>query len=109
MNIINLTPHAITLRTDAQEQTFPASGNIARVPQATTSTGKTIAGFPVYTSAFGQVEMPEPVEGTFFIVSAMVMTALNGTRGDVVAPRTDNTAIRNDAGHIVAVTGWLQQ
>jgi hypothetical protein len=108
MNIINLTPHAITLRTDAQEQTFPASGTVARVPQETTATGKTVAGFPVHTSSFGQVVMPEPIEGTVFIVSAMVLSALAGTRQDVVAPRTDATAIRNDAGHIIAVTGWLQ-
>ena len=52
--------------------------------------------------------MPEPIEDTFFIVSAMVLSALAGTRQDVVAPRTDNTAIRNEAGHIIAVTGWLQ-
>lgn len=108
MNVINLTPHAITLRFDAQEITFPASGIVARVPQTTFDLGKSIAGFPVYTSTFGQVEMPKPAEDTFFIVSAMVMSALKGTRQDVVAPKTDNTAIRNEAGHIIAVTGWLQ-
>ena len=108
MTIINLTPHAITLRLDTVETTFPASGIVARVPQATTSLGKTIAGFPVYTSTFGQVEMPEPVEGVYYIVSAMVLSALADTREDVVAPRTDSTAIRNEAGHIIAVTGWLQ-
>jgi len=108
MNLINLTPHAIVVRTDAQEVIFPTSETVARVQQTTVSLGKTIAGFPVYMSSFGQVEMPEPVEGTVFIVSAMVLSALADTRSDVVAPRTDNTAIRNDAGHIIAVTGWLQ-
>ena len=108
MTILNLTPHAITLRTDVAEKTFPASDVVARVPQTTFNEGKTIAGFPVYSSVFGQVEMPEPVEGVVFIVSAMVLSALAGTRQDVVAPRTDNTAIRNEAGHIIAVTGWLQ-
>jgi hypothetical protein len=108
MNIINLTPHAIVVRTNVQEQTFPASGIVARVPQTTVDTGATVAGFPVYNSTFGQVEMPEPVKDTIYIVSGMVLTALGGTRQDVVAPRTDSTAIRNEAGHIVAVTGWLQ-
>ena len=108
MNVINLTPHAITLRTDAGETTFPPSDTIARVQQETVGTGKTVAGFPVYTSQFGNVIMPEPVEDTYYIVSAMVLTALAGTRSDVVAPRTDATAIRNEAGHIIAVTGWLQ-
>ena len=96
------------MRLDTVETTFPVSDVVARVQQTTSSLGKTIAGFPVYMSSFGQVEMPEPIEGTMFIVSAMVLTALAGTREDVVAPRTDNTAIRNDAGHIIAVTGWLQ-
>jgi hypothetical protein len=108
MNIINLTPHAITLRTDAQEVIFLVSDTIARVQQETIATGNTVAGFPVYTSAFGSVIMPDAVEDTYYIVSAMVLTALAGTRQDVVAPRTDATAIRNEAGHIVAVTGWLQ-
>jgi hypothetical protein len=108
MNVINLTPHAITLRFEGEETTFPVSDTIARVPQSTTELGKTIAGFPVYSSVFGQVEIPEAVEDTVYIVSAMVLSALAGTREDVVAPRTDGTAIRNEAGHIVAVTGWLQ-
>ena len=108
MTILNLTPHAITLRTDAQEVTFPVSDTIARVQQETIATGKTVAGFPVHTSAFGSVIMPDAVEDTYYIVSAMVLTALAGTRQDVVAPRTDSTAIRNEAGHIIAVTGWLQ-
>ena len=108
MTILNLTPHAITLRLDTVETTFEPSDVVARVNQTTTSAGKTVAGFPVYTSTFGQVDMPEPVEGVVFIVSAMVLSALAGTRQDVVAPRTDATAIRNDAGHIIAVTGWLQ-
>lgn len=108
MNVINLTPHAITLHFEGEETTFPVSDTIARVPQKTIVIDKTVAGFPVYTSTYGQVEIPEAVEGTVYIVSAMVMSALNGTRNDVVAPRTDSTAIRNEAGHIVAVTGWLQ-
>jgi len=38
----------------------------------------------------------------------MVLSALKGTRSDVISPKTDSTAIRNEKGHIVAVRGWLQ-
>lgn len=108
MNIINLTPHPIVLDVDGTQTTFPTSGSIARVSQTTTGTGMFIAGAEISTSTFGSVEMPTPQENTMFIVSAMVLTALSGSRKDVIAPKTDATAIRNEAGHIIAVKGWLQ-
>lgn len=107
MNIINLTPHPIVLDVDGTRTTFPASGIVARVSQETVGTGKFLAGAEISSSTFGSVEMPEAVSGTVYIVSGMVLTALGNTRSDVVAPKTDVTAIRNEAGHIVAVRGWL--
>ena len=107
MKIINLTPHPITLDVDGATTTFPTSGIVARVAQSTEETGLVIAGAPVGTSTFGNVEMPAPEADTYYIVSAMVLTALGGSRKDVIAPRTDATAIRNEAGHIIAVRGWL--
>lgn len=108
MNVINLTPHPIVLDVEGTLTTFPASGIVARVSQTTVGTGMFVAGAEISTSTFGTVEMPTAVEGTIFIVSAMVLTALGGSRKDVIAPKTDATAIRNEAGHIVAVRGWLQ-
>jgi len=107
MNIINLTPHPIVLDVDGVRTTFPVSGTVARVAQTTVETGLVIAGASVGTSTFGNVEMPAPEADTYYIVSAMVLTALSGSRKDVIAPRTDATAIRNEAGHIIAVKGWL--
>lgn len=106
--IVNLTPHPIVLDVNGKQITFPASGIIARVSQTTTGTGIFVEGAEISTSTFGKVDMPEPKADTMFIVSAMVLGALNGSRKDVIAPRTDNTAIRNELGHIVAVKGWLQ-
>jgi hypothetical protein len=108
MNIINLTPHSIVLDVDGVQTTFPTSGIVARVSQVTVGTGMFIAGAEISTSTFGAVEMPATIDGTMFIVSAMVLTALGNSRLDVIAPKTDATAIRNEAGHIVAVKGWLQ-
>jgi hypothetical protein len=42
-----------------------------------------------------------------YVVSAVVLTALNGARDDVVAPDTAH-AIRDDNGRIVAVPGFVR-
>lgn len=52
--------------------------------------------------------MPEHKENTFYIVSAIVLSALKGTRVDVIAPDTGNTAIRNDKGQIIAVSRFTK-
>jgi hypothetical protein len=109
MTIVNLTPHAITLRDSADnDTTIPASGQVARVATTTTMGGYTVAGLPVQTSVTGAVTgLPAPTYGTIYIVSGMVLAALAGTgRGDVFAPATgpQDGAVRNDRGHIMAVT-----
>lgn len=107
--VINLTPHAITLQVGDVATTFQPSGTVARVQQETLPMRLTVAGGQVHTSSFGEVlDIPQPQLGTYYIVSGMVLSALNGARADVIAPKTDTTAIRNDKGHIISVTGWLQ-
>jgi len=109
MTIINLTPHAITLKVGETSTTFAPSGTLARVQQSTQDAGFSVAGANVSTNSFGEVlGLPEPQEDVFLIVSGLVLSALQGSRADVIAPRTDSTAVRNEQGHIVAVTGWLQ-
>jgi phenylacetate-coenzyme A ligase PaaK-like adenylate-forming protein len=67
-----------------------------------TDTGDTVSGLPVIRRTFGDVTgLPE--DGTPCIVSAMVIGAVQG-RANTYAPDTGATAIRNDKGHIVAVT-----
>jgi hypothetical protein len=108
MTFINLTPHAITIRLAAGDITVPASGQIARVSTSTAET-RQIGGIPVQISTTGEVTgLPAP-GSSVFIVSGMVLEALKNrgvTRSDVVAPATgpQDGAIRNDSGHIVAVT-----
>lgn len=144
--IINLTPHAITLRAaDGTETTIPprpaSEGGAARVT-STPGTLATVEGIPVPVASpttFGEVAgLPAPAEpgltawdydlmlhehevtcgvaghpgtrpGTFFIVSAIVGAALHAsgsTRTDVLCPGTGpaDGAVRNEQGHIVAVT-----
>ena len=106
--IINLTPHPINLRVDGIETIFPKTDMIARVDSLSVETDLVIAGAKVSITQFGDVTgLPSQKEGTFLIVSGLVLSALKGTRSDCIAPKTDTTAIRNEAGHIIAVTGWV--
>ena len=109
MNLVNLTPHPIVLLgADGNYHAIPASGAVARVSSAPGAL-EAVAGVPVPVAGrqtFGAVEgLPAPVEGVIYIVSALVL-ARCGDRDDVVGPGTgpNDGAIRNEKGHVVAVT-----
>ena len=108
--LVNCTPHALTLRAaDGTDTILPPSGTVARVT-STPGALATVEGLPVPVAGaqtFGAVEgLPAPVAGTFFVVSALVLGALKGSREDVLGPGTgpNDNAVRNDKGHVVAVT-----
>ena len=111
MTITNLTPHALVLiAPDGTETVVPASGTVARVG-STPGTVEAREGFPCMVASptvFGEVTgLPEAQEGTMFIVSGMVGSALAGAgRRDVFMPGTgpNDDARRNPAGHITGVT-----
>jgi len=107
--MLNLTPHAIVIQSDnGTSVTIPPSGMVARV--ATTETvvsevrvdGTTV---PVVARQFGQVTgLPETDEAC--IVSSLVLDAVRVQqpwRKRVYAPDTGATAIRDEAGRIIAV------
>jgi len=111
--LTNLTPHALTLRNPETgvETVIPPSGTVAR--WATVDFERvleTVPGVPVPVASapvFGGAEgLPEPTPGTLFIVSSLVLQALKGSRPDVLGPGTgpNDNAVRNDKGHVVAVT-----
>lgn len=118
--MLNLTPHAITLKClDGSEITFQPSGVVARVttiesvvgtrdvwphgvPECDEQGNSTGSRIPVVSRTLGEAEgLPE--EGVECLVSAMVLSAVPGRKG-VYAPDSGPTAIRNEKGHIVAVT-----
>lgn len=110
-NLINLTPHAIVLNNGMR---FEPSGNIARV----TTTEKQVAesnGIKLFVTEYGDVEnLPNPVDGIAFIVSAMVFNAVKekyaNMRKDVISPLTSGKDVkRDDKGHIVSVEGFNYQ
>ena len=101
--MINLTPHEIVIRTSRGDIVLPPSGIVARVATAEVDAGTFgPEAIPVVRRTLGDVTgMPEA--GVPCIVSAMVAAAVPG-RASVFAPDTGSTAIRNESGHVVAVT-----
>jgi hypothetical protein len=112
MNFVNLTPHALTLRaTDGTDTIVPPSGAVARVGTVPGAAMGEAGGIALFSrTEFGAVEgLPEPEAGTIFIVSGLVAGRVFG-RDDVFSPGTGpkDGAIRNEAGHIIAVTRLVQ-
>lgn len=101
--MINLTPHAITLRLpDGQDVTLQPSGTVARVSMADEIVG-TVAGVPLIRRRPGPViGLPDGDQPC--IVSSMVLAALPAGAPGVYAPDTGSTAIRDERGLVIAVT-----
>lgn len=100
MTFVNCTPHAIVLN---DGRVFDPSGQVARV-----SSSHTTFTDDVCTVKYGELTgVPAPVEGTTYIVSALVLAASDRT--DLVAPATGHPdTVRNDKGHIVSVPGFVR-
>lgn len=103
---INLTPHDIKLNDGT---IYPATGKIARVEN-------TFSNFCCGISKvfYGEIEnLPEPEDGTYYIVSAMVLAANNSKpkcrrRGDLVSPATGHPDCKRENGFIVSVPGFVR-
>ena len=87
-NIVNLTPHSVTLlswSTNTPREVFPASGVVARCVVERHSVANAI-GLPLFTASFGEVVgLPDHKEGNLYIVSAIVRNALPERR-DLFSP-----------------------
>ncbi|WP_347246160.1 hypothetical protein [Thermogutta sp.] len=109
MKLINLTPHAICVRSGDQEVVIPPSGQIARVKvdyrphEIIVVDGLSI---PVSLELKAEVEgLPDPQPNTRYIVSRVVLDACL-ERTDLMVPDTSR-AIRDEKGNIVAVPGFI--
>lgn len=101
--MINLTPHPITIRVGGVDTTIQPSGTLARVSSTEYVVGTCqLTGAEIVRREFGQVT-GLPADGADCLVSALVLSAVPGRPG-VFAPDTGPTAVRDAAGHIVAVT-----
>lgn len=105
MNVINLTPHAITLESSAGTKTYPPSETPARVSFTQTQTGE-VDGFPIVKTSYGEITgLPAPAENTYYVVS-MVVKAAAPNRTDLLCP--DSGRAKRDAnGNIMSVPGFI--
>ena len=100
-NFINFTPHAITLN---DGRTFPSAG-IARVSNSFTNFVDDVCDV-----TYGDITgLPDPVDGTMYIVSAMVLVAAKAAgRTDCIAPATGHPECIRKDGFIVSVPGFVR-
>jgi hypothetical protein len=105
MIIVNLTQHEITLVSTIRNSILPASGGIARVsttrtsrPAIVTGEGQEISVSAIVTGDV--VGLPPPTDGTVFVVSAMVASAV--LRRDVFSP---GDLVRDAAGVVTGCRG----
>jgi len=115
MIVHNYTQHAVTIRDrEGNKITHPSLG-LAEAREITEEVGLIHIdglGEPIVTIRKSVVDvagLPEPVNGVVYIVAGIVLSALReqgSTRTDVFGPATGfvDGAIRDDKGHIVAVT-----
>lgn len=104
MNIVNLTPHTVVVAADfnSSRVEFPSEG-VARVSSFNNSIG-TVDGIEVVDCHYSEVEgLPEPVEGTIYLVSMVVGNRPEvQVRKDVLCPDTSPAAsIRYPKGYIL--------
>lgn len=117
MNIVNLTPHPISILVNEETgecRKINPSGIVARVGTVRAEI-PAVAGVRVIAQDMGDiVGLPAEQPDTIYIVSAMVLAAFKDERGqglhsrrDVFAPDTGPDAVRDHNGHIVAVRGLV--
>ena len=106
MNLINLTPHQVDIV--LEDETIihiPASGTIARCkeyPEQISAALYDGAIIPLYTTHYGDITgLPDPEEGTLYIVSLLVAQAAR-ERLDLVSPAM---TIRDEKGAIIGCRG----
>ena len=113
MRIINLTPHPVRLyKADTPDQvedlddgvllTLPPAGELARLSEAVTGTDALVTEegvrVPVSLVSYAEIEgLPEPKEGTVFVVPLMTALAAAG-RQDLLVPYEQ---VRNGEGTVV--------
>lgn len=104
-NIINLTPHEITIITDGDCTPIKPSGIVCRIIEET-ETVSSVNGIPIRVSHPTAVEgLPPQQEGVLYFCSGMAAAAAWALgRADVVCPSTDaDDIVRNERGQTVAI------
>ena len=104
MNLVNLTPHAVTIVLPSGDTvTLPPSGTVARCSTSSEVVGE-VNGIPVSRVSYGEVVgLPEMTPYTRFVVSGLVRSAVPH-RGDVFSP---GDLVRDAGGNVVGCRGLV--
>lgn len=98
---VNLIGHDITI---SGYGTLPKSDNPCYVETEQMIIGK-LAGIPIVKTNFIKlVNLPDPEEGTYFIVNRITMDYIPFLREDIFCVDTGPSAVRDENGQVVAVT-----
>ena len=98
---VNLLGHDITISGHA---TLPKCDNPCRVETQQMIIGK-LGGVPIAKTEFMKiVNLPEPEDGTYYIVNRLSMDYVPFDREDVFCVDTGPTSVRDENGQVVAVT-----
>lgn len=105
-NIVNLTPHTINFVFEEENRILKItpSGQVARVSSTQQDAGNIGGIFKVSRTTFGEVvDLPEPNGRDFFIVSALVRTAV-ANRTDVASP---GDLVRDAEGNVIGCKNFI--
>lgn len=99
--LVNLIGHEITI---SGYGTLPKAENPCFVETEQIIMGK-LSGIPIAKTDFkGIVNLPEPEDGTYYIVNRIVMDYVPFNREDVFCVDTGPSSIRDENGQVLAVT-----
>src|SRR5690606_9819063 len=109
VKLVNLTPHDVVIYNAKGEviKTYPKSGKVARIQDEVTIKGD-IDGVPVGSITYGEaIDLPEPQDGVYYIVSLVVRQALPH-RKDLISPDTSPAGVvRDEQGRILGTTRFI--
>jgi len=107
--LVNLTPHEVMIfHIDGHRYTIPPSGEVARV-RSEYEPCDNVEIFSTVKCIYGRVSgLPAPENGTYYIVSGLVLNVLGNTRPDCIAPDTGPAAVRDEHGNVIGVRRFLR-
>ena len=105
--LINLTPHPIDIFDDDRKVlTIPSSGMVRLSENVSLEETVTLNNVEVkiYKKSYGSASLPEPQEGTYFIVSLPVALAFPERSDFIIA----NDIVRDENGRIVGCRSFAR-
>lgn len=104
-NFINMTPHPINLINDNVELNIEPSGETIRLNEEWSVVGQFEGITDILNCVYSpSKDLPEKIDGTFYIVSAMVANAFPERNDFLIVAKT----LRDDNGRIRGCTAFAR-